>query len=364
MVAPYKPGKPGREGLNAILPFAKPGTVMPVETPVPDPGSIEALEQELADLEQQISEQERIYGGTYTQGGIMDAYPGYAPPSNEEFLYNAYQSYLGRDPDDYGWKHFMERLQSGEYTQQDVLSVLQDSAEFRARTPEQQAGAQQQMYDLTFARPSAEMTPPELQLPEVPNVLSYFENFETSPGYQFRQDEAARALERQAAARGYRMSPRAAMELQERSQGLAAQEYGDWYNRQMGRAGLAMQDWALQAQRQGLLGADWYNRAGFQQAQENQAVQDWMNQYNALMGMAGMGAGAAGQTGSQSIPLTGQIAGGYQQQGQAGADLYTNLANIFSQGLTSGVNNWLLYNALNQNSPGNSGLWDFGAGST
>lgn len=61
--------------------------------------------------------------------------------------------------------------------------------------------------------------------------------FQASPGYQFRQDEAQKAVERSAAARGGLVSGRTLKELQERSQGLASQEYGNYMNRLSGLLG-------------------------------------------------------------------------------------------------------------------------------
>lgn len=87
--------------------------------------------------------------------------------------------------------------------------------------------------------------------------------FEEDPGYAFRQQEAQRALERNMAAQGVTLggggvgeiNPQVARALEEQSQGLASQEYGNAYNRY---------------------------------------VQDNLNTYNMLMGTAGMGQGSTG----------------------------------------------------------------------
>lgn len=63
--------------------------------------------------------------------------------------------------------------------------------------------------------------------------------FEEDPGYQFRKDEAQKALERQMAAQGVTLggagfgdiNPQAYRAMEEMSQGLAAQEYQSAYNR-------------------------------------------------------------------------------------------------------------------------------------
>lgn len=95
--------------------------------------------------------------------------------------------------------------------------------------------------------------------------------FEEDPGYAFRQQESQKALERAMAAQGVTLggggygeiNPQVARALEEQSQGLAAQEYGNAYNRY---------------------------------------VQDQLNIYNMLTGAAGMGQGSTGilATGGQN----------------------------------------------------------------
>ena len=64
--------------------------------------------------------------------------------------------------------------------------------------------------------------------------------FEASPGYQFRFDEGNRAVDRSAAARGLLHSGAAIKAQQRFGQGLASQEFGDWWNRLAGVAGVGM----------------------------------------------------------------------------------------------------------------------------
>lgn len=90
------------------------------------------------------------------------------------------------------------------------------------------------------------------------------DKFEEDPGYQYRQDQANTALERQMASQGVTLggggygevNPQAYKAMQEMNQGIASQEYGNAYGR--------------------------YNA-------------DNMNTYNMLMGTAGMGQGATTQ---------------------------------------------------------------------
>lgn len=62
--------------------------------------------------------------------------------------------------------------------------------------------------------------------------------FTTSPGYQFRLDQGVQAAERSAAARGLLGSGAAMKAVQRYGEGLAASEYGDWWNRLAGIAGV------------------------------------------------------------------------------------------------------------------------------
>ena len=56
-------------------------------------------------------------------------------------------------------------------------------------------------------------------------------DFQQDPGYQFRMDEANKALERSSAARGGLTSGRFMKELMRQNQGMASEEYNNAYNR-------------------------------------------------------------------------------------------------------------------------------------
>ncbi len=62
--------------------------------------------------------------------------------------------------------------------------------------------------------------------------------FETSPGYEFRRDEGLRATDRSFASRGLLNSGAADKARMRYGEGLAASEYGDWWNRTAGLAGV------------------------------------------------------------------------------------------------------------------------------
>ncbi len=67
-----------------------------------------------------------------------------------------------------------------------------------------------------------------------PDYSAFFQ----SPGYQFRQDEGIRAIDRSASARGQLMSGGTLRELQRYGQGLASSEFGNYANRLSAIAGI------------------------------------------------------------------------------------------------------------------------------
>lgn len=70
-----------------------------------------------------------------------------------------------------------------------------------------------------------------------PTEVTEYRGFEATPGYQFRLDEGQKALERNASARGVRLSAEQMKDAMRYGEGLAASEYGDYYNRLAALAG-------------------------------------------------------------------------------------------------------------------------------
>ena len=66
-----------------------------------------------------------------------------------------------------------------------------------------------------------------------------FGRFMTAPDYQFRLNEGIRAMDASAAQRGLLLSGNQLRALQEFGQGIAAGEFGNYYNRMAGIAGLS-----------------------------------------------------------------------------------------------------------------------------
>lgn len=133
--------------------------------------------------------------------------------------------------------------------------------------------------------------------------------FEQDPGYEFRKQEAQRALERSMAAQGVTLggagygeiNPQVARAMEEQLQGLASQEYNNAYNRY---------------------------------------VQDQLNEYNMLTGAAGMGQGSTGIMATAGQNYANNV--GNLNTGLASAQLNAQLAqqsqpSMFSQLLGAGA---------------------------
>lgn len=72
----------------------------------------------------------------------------------------------------------------------------------------------------------------------VGNMMDPNASFETSPGYQWRMNEGMRNMENRFSGRGG--GGNAMRALNDYGQGMASQEFGNWWNRQAGMAGMGM----------------------------------------------------------------------------------------------------------------------------
>lgn len=153
-----------------------------------------------------------------------------------------------------------------------------------------------------------------------PMYVGELDSVQTSPGYQFRLGEGMKAIERSALSRGLGRSGVTLKALQRYGEGLAADEYNNYYNR----------------------------------------VTDSFNTYaNRLAGLAGVG-----QTTNQSLAslganyansnaaLTGSIANQNMAGAAARASGYMQNANNFNNALNQGVGLYSLYQGGYFNSPG------------
>ena len=125
------------------------------------------------------------------------------------------------------------------------------------------------------------------------------EEFTADPGYQFRLSQGEKAIERRAAAKGLRLSSGTLKDFGRFADGMASQEYNNWWNRRNTEA---------------------TNRFNQKNIREG-------NYYNRLAGIAGVG-----QTATQQ-----QIAAGQNFANNAGQN-YLAAGNAQAQGII-GVNN-------------------------
>jgi len=91
--------------------------------------------------------------------------------------------------------------------------------------------------------------------------------FETSPGFEFQQEQGINAIERMAAARGNRLGGATLKEAGRYATGLASQDYGNYMNRLSGMSGTGQTG----AAQQGVLGQNYAGAVGQNNAQAAQA---------------------------------------------------------------------------------------------
>ena len=134
-----------------------------------------------------------------------------------------------------------------------------------------------------------------------------YSGFTNSPDYQFAQQQGSLGLDRYENAKGLALSGGALKDVSQFNQGLASQQYGNYFNR--------------------------------------------------LMGLSQLGSGAASAAAGSGANFSSQMSNSIQGQGQAQAAGVVGSANALSGGLngvansaSGAVNNSLLYNAINRSS--------------
>jgi hypothetical protein len=165
---------------------------------------------------------------------------------------------------------------------------------------------------------------------------------EATPGYQFTLSQGLKATQNSAAARGLGLSGAALKGAATFATGLSDQTYNTRFNQN-------------QIQGTNIFNALTQNKTGA---------------YNKLIGVAGMGAGAAtgqGQIGAATANNMGNAligAGNAEAAGINGAAAaWTSGLNGASNALTGGLNNWLMFNKL-QGGSGVGGLFSDAAGAS
>jgi hypothetical protein len=156
------------------------------------------------------------------------------------------------------------------------------------------------------------------------------DDFFTSPGYQFRLDEGLRAVDAGAAASGMLRSGATLKAEQRFGEGLASQEFGDYYNRLYQLSGL---------------GANAASATGGYEMQTGQ------NLGNAYLGTAGrLGdtyTGSAARIGNAYTGTAQDMANTEVSRGGAEASIYGNMAQGVGNAANSYIGNNLYNNRTN-----------------
>lgn len=154
--------------------------------------------------------------------------------------------------------------------------------------------------------------------PQYGSLLDKFgmDDFKADPGYQFRQQEGMKALERSSAARGGLFSGRAMKDTMRFSQGLASQEYGTAFDR--------------------------FN------------VQN-ANTFNRLASISGVGQTSANQTGAAAQNYGNQASGNIIGAGNAQAAGAVGSANAWNNAIGQGTSMYQQNQMMNKLFPSGSG---------
>lgn len=168
------------------------------------------------------------------------------------------------------------------------------AADAQVRASEAAIAEQRRQFDITQANqaPWLDAGRNALATLQDPNA------FQKSPGYNFLQQQGMQGIERSAAARGGAASGNALKALAQFNTGLAQQDYGNWWNRQAG--------------------------------------------------LAGVGQSAANNIGAFGAQAAGNIGNALMDAGQARASGIVGGANALSQGLSGAIDQWNYF----RNGPG------------
>lgn len=141
--------------------------------------------------------------------------------------------------------------------------------------------------------------------------------FFSSPDYQATLQQNQQALDRDAAARGSLFSGGHSADVMQFGQNLAAQQFGNYYNRLAGLAGIGQ----TSANQLGAYGQNYANAVG------NLNMQNAQAQTNSIYGRANAYSNLAGQVGQ----IGGQLAGYYMNQPQVqtyGAQMQPQVSTV------------------------------------
>ena len=190
-----------------------------------------------------------------------------------------------------------------------------------------------------FETQAGEYTAPEYQGPAAFQDMTF--DFEADPGYQFRLSEGNKAVQASAAARGGLFSGKTGTDLQDYSQGLASQEYGNAYGRFQDQRNYARGNYESdRAFGRGNFENDrnfGYGQFG-DQFNRDRAVKT--DKYNRLASLAGVGQMTAGNVAGQQMEQGGNLANLDLQRGNIAAQRsqagYQGGINLLNTGLQAG----------------------------
>src|SRR5690606_23280851 len=170
-----------------------------------------------------------LIGGQSSAGASFNPYEAYVDAYPD--LLAAFQSSGGKygDKASFGQTHYQTH---GQREGRRLPSApTQAPANNQIGTPVANVtGAQAGAAPAATATPSATATPAQRQ-------QTALERFEASPGYRFRLEQGIEALDMSAARRGALLSGREIKAVQAFGEGMAASEYGDYWNRLAGMSG-------------------------------------------------------------------------------------------------------------------------------
>lgn len=166
--------------------------------------------------------------------------------------------------------------------------------------------------------------------------------FQNTPDYAFTRDQSLQALERGAAARGGFMGGGADADRMQLANGLAAQQFGNYWNRLAGMAGQgqssAQQLGGLGANMAGNIGNNLMNAAQARASSYANTANAYSQAANQALGAFGSWMGQRGQMAQPQMGMGGGMTspGGGYSTGYGGGGYYGNLGGGYG-GYTSGM---------------------------
>lgn len=209
------------------------------------------------------------------------------------------------------WAAAVATVAVGAYSANQAKQSAKGAANAQTRAADSATAEQQRQFDLTREDQKPWMQAGQGALTQMQALNSGdFSSFNSSPDYAYARDQMQQGIERGAAARGSLYSGGTNVDLGNALNGIASQNYGNFYAR--------------------------------------------------LQSMAGQGQTTATNLGTLGANMANQIGNNYQNAGQARASAYGQAADTNSQfaaGLGGQFNNWYQKNSANNG--GGSG-WYFG----